>query len=115
MTASTPGVRTAAVISRSDSVSSSTMSARPASDSETPCMRVNFCETGEQEAAGAMAFRFDGCLEMAKETGRVLHLVDDDGRRVAGEERLGGVFGLLGLTSRGVSNCSRPSGRSFLT
>ena len=52
---------------------------------------------GEEEGAGATAVSVDRGLQVAKEAGRVLHLVHDDGRRIPREERRGVAFRLLRL------------------
>ena len=52
---------------------------------------------GQQEGAVAPALAIDRRLQMAEEPGRVLHLVDDHGRRVAREKRAGIALGLFRL------------------
>ena len=87
----------AVLISAKESVSSSAMSARPARDSETLFIKVNFCEPVSRELSVTCATGVDSCLEVAEEAGRVLHFVDNHGRRMPTEKAVWLSFGLFRL------------------
>jgi hypothetical protein len=54
--------------------------------------------TRQDELTGAAAFGIDCGLDVAEQAGRILHLIDHEGRPVAGEKRFRIVFGLFGFT-----------------
>lgn len=73
------------------------MSARPASDSATPFMSVNFCDPRQQESAVPAAVRIDDGFDVPEERMCVLDLVDDHRLRVARQKGCGILVRLFGL------------------
>ena len=86
-----------AFASANESGSSSTTAARPASESETDCIRPKRLGSGEEKGTGAIPLPIHRRFQVPEQAGRVLHLVDDHRWRVARQERPRVALRLLGL------------------
>jgi hypothetical protein len=88
----------AAWISAKESVSNSTMSARPASDSDTLFIKVNFCD--EKKLPMTVPAGIHCYLKVSKQPWRVLHFIDDDWPRKLAKEALWFLFRLFGFSRK---------------